>query len=253
MEMYARAGRPLGASVRSMLAQPPSGDARARTRSDSPVPPLSNAHELGDMRSPCSPPCPPPGTCLERLLGGRQLVPRRVQVACTIASMGQAGAGACGLTRTCAVVANCHHRATGGFAPVCRAAAAGRSPASGLIRTAAVVPIWHHRVTWASTGPPTRRCLFLVWRSNRTTMVLPIWQDHTTWADAPGPIKIGGPGADAGEKQTGQVRSRRFGGTVRPARTLRRRSHTHQRTERIFTTSAARSSSRSTRISVPIR
>lgn len=57
----------------------------------------------------------PPGTYLERLHGGRQLVPRRAQVACTIASMGQAGADVCGLTRTCAVVANCHHRATCGF------------------------------------------------------------------------------------------------------------------------------------------
>lgn len=128
MEVYSKR-RP--ASGRSRLAQPPSGAARRRTRADFHVPSLSNAHELGDMRSPCSPPCPPLRTYLERVHGGRQLVPRRVQVACTIASMGQTGADASGLTRTCAVVANCHHRATCGFAPTCRAVTAGRSPASG--------------------------------------------------------------------------------------------------------------------------
>jgi hypothetical protein len=251
-------------------------------RSDFHVPALSNAHELGDIRSPCSLPCPPSGTCREREHGGRQLVPRRVQVACTIASMGQTGADVCGLTRTCTVVANCHHRATCGFAPTCRTVTAGRSPALGLIRTVAVVPIWHHRVTWGSTEPPTPDWPVPARRTNRTTMVLPNWQNHMTWADAPGPSAgLLSPGGDVGadhshrtrtaaarfelrkaihampstgpEKQTGQVRSRRFGGTVRPAQTLRRRSRIRQRAERIFTTSATRSSSRSTRISVPIR
>jgi len=115
-----------------------------------------HAHELGDMRSPCSPPCPPPGTHPIWPHGGHQRVPRQVQATYAIASRGQAGAAVRGLTRTCAVVANCHHRATCGFAPACRAARPGLSPASGLIRTSAVVPIWHHRVTWGSTEPPTR-------------------------------------------------------------------------------------------------
>ncbi|MCP2286290.1 hypothetical protein APR04_005226 [Promicromonospora umidemergens] len=61
MDVYALAGRPAEACGPSRLAKPPSGDGRARTRSDFHVPPLSNSHELGDMRSPCSPPCPPPG------------------------------------------------------------------------------------------------------------------------------------------------------------------------------------------------
>lgn len=155
MDVCVHAGRPVGAGGSSPLSQP-RGHAHARARADFHVPPPSNAHELGDMRSSCSPPCPPPGTCLERLLGGRQVVPRRVQVACTIASVGQAGAGICGLTRTCAAVANCHHRATCGFTPTCRAVGAGPLPTSGLIRTTAVVPIWHHRMTWGSTEPPTR-------------------------------------------------------------------------------------------------
>ena len=155
MDVYVRACSPVRVGGSSPLSQP-RGHAHARARADFHVPPLSNAHELGDMRSSCSPPCPPPGTCLERLLGGRQVVPRRVQVACTIASMEQAGAVVCGLTRTCAVVANCYHRATCGFAPTCRAVRAGPPPASGLFRTVAVVPIWHHRVTWGSTGPPLR-------------------------------------------------------------------------------------------------
>lgn len=183
----------------SRLAQPLSGDVRARTRSDSHVPALSNIHELGDICSPCSPPCPPPGTCPERLHGGRQLVPRRVQVACTIASMGQTGAGTSGLTRTCTVVANCHHRATCGFAPTCRAVRTAPSPASGLIRTPAVVPIWHHRVTWGSTKPPTRHWPVPARRTNRATMVLPNWQNHMTWADAPGPSTgLLSPGVDVG-------------------------------------------------------
>lgn len=149
------------------------------------------------MRSSCSPPCPPPGTCLERLLGGRQVVLRRVQVACTIASMEQAGADVCGLTRTCAVVANCHHRATCGFAPTCRAVTAGRSPASGLIRTVAVVPIWHHRVTWGSTNRRRATGPFRLWRTSRTIMVLPNWQDHMTWPDDPmAPSKLLSPGVD---------------------------------------------------------
>jgi hypothetical protein len=189
---------------------------------------------------------PQPERAWKGCLGGHQLVPRRVQVACTIASMGQAGADACGLTRTCAVVANCHHRATCGFAPTCRAVTARPPPASGLIRTPAVVPIWHHRVTWGSTEPPTRHWPVPARRTNRTTMVLPNWQNHMTWADAPGPSAgLPSPGVDIGaehqpphpddrrpirfaesdprhalagpEKQTGQVRSRRFGGTVRPA------------------------------------
>ena len=62
MDVYSRAVCPAEASGRSRLAQPPSGDARVRTRSDFHVPPLSNSHELGDIRSPCSLPCPPPGT-----------------------------------------------------------------------------------------------------------------------------------------------------------------------------------------------
>jgi hypothetical protein len=153
MDVYLRAGRPAGAGGWSPLAEP-RGHTHARARSDFFVPPVSNAHELGDMRSSCSLPCPPTGMHVEGLDGGRQRVPRRVQVACTIASMGQANAGACGLTRTCAVVANCHHRATCGFAPARRAVRAGPAPALGLIRTAAVVPIRHHRVTWGSTEPP---------------------------------------------------------------------------------------------------
>jgi hypothetical protein len=150
-----RARRPPGRGRQVEPAGPtvgPCRTSRLRLRDSG----ASNVHELGDMRSPCSRPCPPPGTCLERPHGGRQRVPRQVQVACTIASMGQACADRCGLTRTCAVVANCHHRATCGFAPACRAVRAGPPPALGLIRTVAVVPIWHRRVTWGSTEPPTR-------------------------------------------------------------------------------------------------
>lgn len=149
MDVYLRR-QPGRASGWSPLTQPSSDTPRTNTLRF-PRPPVSNIHELGDIHLPCSPPCPPSGTRLEMLRGGRQLVPRRVQVACTIVSMGQASADACGLTRTCTVVANCHHRATCGFAPTRRAATTGWSPAAGLIRTAAVVPIWHHRVTWAST------------------------------------------------------------------------------------------------------
>lgn len=116
MDVYVRAGRPAGVSGWSPLAEP-RGHVHGRTRSDLFVPPVSNAHGLGGMRSPCSLPCPPTGMHVEGIHGGRQLVPRRVQVACTIVSMGQAGAGICRLTRICAVVANCHHRATCGFAP----------------------------------------------------------------------------------------------------------------------------------------
>lgn len=209
-----------------------------------------NVHELGDIRSPCSRPCPPPGKCLERPHGGHQRVPRQVQVACTIANMGQAGTDGCGLTRTCAVVANCHHRGTCGFAPTCRAVKAGQPPASGLIRTAAVVPIWHHRVTWASTEPSTRHWPIPA-PENRP--------DKNGSAKLAGPYDLGKcsrphrdywarcrcrrrssatrpgrppPAASYGrvharlstdpEKQTGQLRSRRFGGTVRPGRTPRR-------------------------------
>ncbi len=132
-------------------------------------------------------PCPPPGTCLEKLRGGRQLVPRRGQVACTIVSMGKAGAGACGLTRTCTVVAICHDRATCGFAVSCRAVRTAPSLVSGLIRTPTVVPNWHHRMTWSSTEPPTHHWSVPARRTNRTTMVLPNWQNHMTWADALGP------------------------------------------------------------------
>ena len=84
-------------------------------------------------------------------IDGRHLVARF-----TTTRERQAGADVCGLTQTCAVVANCHHRATCGFAPTCRAVTAGSLPASGLIRAVAVVPIWHHRVTWGSTEPPMR-------------------------------------------------------------------------------------------------
>jgi hypothetical protein len=200
MDVYARAGRPAEACGRSRLAQPPSGDARVRTRSDFHVPPLSNSHELTFVR-PVHRHVPHPEPCPERLRGGRQLVPRRVQVACTIVSMGQAGAGACGLTRTCTAVAICHHRATCGFAPTCHAirTAPSPSPASGLIRTPAVVPIWHHRVTWGSTEPTTRHWPVPARRTNRTTMVLPNWQNHMNWEDAPGPSAgLLSPGVDVG-------------------------------------------------------
>jgi len=183
MNVYVCAGRPARAGGSEPAAEPCPCASVRRFHVQS----VSNAYELGDMRPPCSPPCPPPGTCLEKLRGGRQLVPRRGQVAYTIVSMGEAGAGACGLTRTCTVVAICHDRATCGFAVTCRAVRTAPSLASGLIRTPTVVPNWHHRMTWSSTEAPTHHWSVPARRTNRTTMVLPNWQNHMNWADALGP------------------------------------------------------------------
>jgi hypothetical protein len=155
MDVYVRAGRQVEVGRWSPLVQS-WGYATHERAPVSTIWWLAMSTSWGTCSSPCSRSCPPPGTCLERPHGGRQRVPRQVQVVCTIANMGQAGTDGCGLTRTCAVVANCHHRGTCGFAPTCRAVRAGPPPASGLIRTAAVVPIRHHRVTWGSTEPPTR-------------------------------------------------------------------------------------------------
>lgn len=193
MDVYARAGRPAAACGRSRLAKPPSGDARTRTRSDFHVPPLSNSHELGDMRSPCSAPCPPAGTYLERLHGGTS----------TGTSTGTGGvhnrkhgAGRCRCMR-----ANSDMHGGGKLPPPCdlrvrSGMPRGQSWSFASLRAnpdicggANLAPprdLEFYRTTDAPLG------LFRLWRTNRTTMVLPNWQDHTTWAGARGPIGITG-------------------------------------------------------------
>jgi len=248
MDVCVNAGRPVGAGGSSPLSQR-RGHARARARADFHVPPLSNAHELGDMRSSCSPPCPPPGTCPERLCGGRQVVPRRVQVACTIASMGQAGAGVRG--------ANSDMR--GG----------GKLPPPRDLRVRSHMPRgWSWATTNLRANPDMRGGANLApprdlgfYRTSDAPLARSRTGEQTDnngsarlagpydLAGARGPIGILGPGVDVGvghrlphrttaarsevrkaihatrstdpQRQTGKVRSRRFGGTVLPGRTPR--------------------------------
>lgn len=148
MNMYVHPGRRVQANRWSPLDRSLCR-ARERAHSSFDVCSVGHAHELGDMRPPWSPPCPPPETCPEMLHGGRRVVHRRVQAPCTIASMRRTGADAHGLIRTSAVVASCHHRVTSRFAPAPPSTIqVWRSPSLGLIRTVAVVPIWHHRMNW---------------------------------------------------------------------------------------------------------
>lgn len=150
MDVYTRAGRPAGGGGWSPLAEL-RDHAHARARSDFFVPPVSNAHELGDMRSSCSLPCPPNRNACGRATWGTSRGTSTGTGGVHNREHGQAGAGACGLTRTCAVVANRPHRATCGFAPARLGSEGQLSLSLGLIRAAAVVPIWHHRVTLGST------------------------------------------------------------------------------------------------------
>ena len=147
MNMYVHPGRQVQANRWSPLDRSLCRT-RERAHNGFDVCSIGHAYELGDMRPPCSPPCPPPVIRPETLHGGRRVVHRRVQAPYTIASMRRTGTDGRGITRTSAVVANCHHRVTSRFATAPSSFRAWRSTSLGLIRTDAVVPIWHHRMNW---------------------------------------------------------------------------------------------------------